>query len=125
MEGQDAKERKDKCNSVNTRGRLGGFSKNSQIVGNEQNQVDTGNRTWRSSTKESDNLTGNPGQAIIGGILRRLEQIEQDNLEFVEAHTSRLKARLAEDKKQKQKIVEGIQELKEEVLKLLIEEESH
>ena len=62
---------------------------------------------------------GKRGTADIGKMLRQLKQIRQAHLAYVEAHGQRLEARLKENREHYQKILEEIDDLEDELTKLL------
>lgn len=55
----------------------------------------------------------------IGKMLRQLKQIRQAHLAYVEAHGQRLETRLKENREHHQKILEEINDLEDELTKLL------
>ncbi|GET38186.1 hypothetical protein MiSe_29400 [Microseira wollei NIES-4236] len=61
------------------------------------------------------------GTANIGKMLRQLRQIRQAHLAYVEAHGQRLEARLKENREHHQKILGEINDLEDELTKLLEE----
>lgn len=57
-----------------------------------------------------------------GGILRQLKQIKEAHLSYVNNHTERLKARLAEDEEHRQNVIDDINILEKQIEELLEEE---
>ena len=103
----------------NTQGRLGKPAKYSDEVGHEQNKLNQGNLAGQSYFEEGSSVTQQQRCRAIGGILRRLAEIEEKHLKFVDSHTDRLKKRLADDERERQETKQDIDELRTEILSLL------
>ena len=111
-------------NYQDCQGRLGKPAKNGCSIGNEQNKINYSHITGNNFPQARGSTAKDKRRETIGGILRRLAIVEESNLEFVDAHTQRLKKRLADDKRQREQIKQEIEELRTEVLSLLeLEEE--
>lgn len=65
---------------------------------------------------------GDRTKRTAGGILRQLKQIKEAHLAYVNAHTERLRARLAEDEQHRQQIIDDIDQLGQEIVELLEDE---
>lgn len=61
----------------------------------------------------------------LGGIHRRVKQLQAQHLAYVEAHGQRLEARLQENREHKSQILEEITELEQELVELMNEAEAH
>ena len=110
----------------NPQGRLGEPAKNSDEVGHEQNELNQSNLAGQSYLEEGSCVTEQQRCRVVGGILRRLAKIEEKHLKFVDAHTDRLKKRLADDERERQETKQDIEELRTEILSLLHpENQSH
>lgn len=59
----------------------------------------------------------------VGGILRQLKQSMEEHLAYVDAHTERLKARLAEDEAQRRKLLAEMAALEEDLKQIEEREE--
>lgn len=67
----------------------------------------------RENFKEDDT---EQGAEPIGKILSQLRELREAHLAYVNAHSDRLKARLAEDDEHRSQIVEGMDSLEQEIL---------
>ncbi len=71
---------------------------------------------------DSLGFSGNAGDRgkheTVGGILRQLKQTKESYLEYVNAHTERLKLRLAEDETQRKQLMDDIARLESEICEL-------
>jgi hypothetical protein len=109
-------------------------------------QEDQNRRTWREESKvpvhaDSNNLretrqaspadgseqkrgTGTAvkeaqseqGEDVLGKILSQLRKLREEHLKYVNAHTERLKERLAEDEEHRQQIISEMDELEQEII---------
>lgn len=80
-----------------------------------QNQQIGGDRA-NGEKPYNENSFNSSGEAAIGGILRQLEEIHQDYLAYIEAHSARLRARLAEDDERRREAVSKIERLKQQIV---------
>ena len=55
-------------------------------------------------------------EATLGKILSQLEELREAHLAYVNAHTDRLRARLAEDEEHRSQILAGMDELREQII---------
>lgn len=94
--------------------RLGSVAEDSRSHWNDTNENADISSEGRIAT--TDEFTR---EAIIGGILRQLRQLQEAHLAYVEAHGERLEARLADNRKHKQQIISDMEELEKGIRKLL------
>jgi hypothetical protein len=94
--------------------RLGIIAEHSRSDWNDANEnVDSPSEGQLATTDEFTR------EAIIGGILRQLRQLQETHLAYIEAHGERLEARLADNRKHKQQVIRNMEELEKEIHKLL------
>lgn len=94
--------------------RLGSVAEDSRSHWNDTNENADISSEGRIAT--TDEFTR---EAIIGGILRQLRQLQEAHLAYIEAHGERLEARLADNRKHKQQIISDMEELEKGIRKLL------
>jgi hypothetical protein len=82
--------------------------------------------TARNSSRSDSSRSSRPheGKIYLGKILKRVEFLEQQFLEYAHSHQTRLETRLGESKQKEKAFLEVAQELKEELLTALAQEEN-
>jgi hypothetical protein len=106
-----------KSNSSDDQRGLVSFGKSGTVLRlRKQNRVVARNSSWSGSGRNS---RPNQGKIYLGKILKRVEFLEQQFLEYAHSH----QARLGESKQKEQLFLEVAQELKQELLAALAEEE--
>lgn len=106
--------RSKKSNSQDDREGLESPRERSTVFGVEdQNRLISGN-----SSRSNLSRNGRPqgGKIHLGKILKRVEYLEQQFLDYVHAHQTRLETRLGESKQREEIFLEVAQELKDELL---------
>lgn len=64
------------------------------------------------------------GEAVIGKILSQLRELREAHLAYVNAHSDRLRARLAEDEEHRSKIITDMDELEQQLLQIQVKQKS-
>ena len=78
------------------------------------------------SSRENISRASHPPEGSDAGkMLQRLELIELSYLEYVDAHQSRLEARLDDSHTHKQQFLRQVAELKQEIYNLATEDQEH
>lgn len=75
-----------------------------------------GSESERSNRENFSTANTREGEANPGKILSQLEAIRAAHLAYINAHTDRLRARLAEDEEHRSKIITDIDELREQII---------
>jgi|SRR4028119_591672 hypothetical protein len=70
-------------------------------------------RGTRTTVKEAHSEQGEDG---FGKILSQLRKLREEHLKYVNAHTERLKERLAEDEEHRQQLISEMDELEQEII---------
>lgn len=104
----------DKRNSANAGRGLGGAAAQSQEFRTDPNTVLEADSTW-------ENSGGNDRAGGAGGIIRQLRELRDEHLGFVDAHSDRLKARLADDERHRKQIIEKMDLLERQIMQFLEE----
>ena len=102
--------------SVNSSGCLGAVGQESSKHGTEQIRFSGDDCSIR------EPLGTRLERRIQGKIIRQLKLLKQRQLDYVDAHTERLRLRLAEDEEHRKLLLHDVEQLEEE-LKELIESE--
>ncbi|NET87941.1 MAG: hypothetical protein F6K45_07580 [Kamptonema sp. SIO1D9] len=101
-----------KRDSPNVPRRLGEVGRKSSNVGVEQDEASDD----ASEGRDNNRKTSKQGQESAGGILSQLRKIKKAHLQYVNAHSERLKARLAEDEIHRKEVIEEIAALEFELI---------
>lgn len=115
MTGNDRlQEQRNQRDTTDESQRLGSLAEHSRSNWNDPNEnADSPSEGQLATTDEFTR------EAIIGGILRQLRQLQNAHLAYIEAHGQRLEARLAENRKHKQQTIRDMEELEKGIHKLL------
>ncbi len=70
-------------------------------------------RGTRTTVKEAQS---EQGEDAFGKILSQLRKLREEHLKYVNAHTERLKERLAEDEEHRQQLISEMDELEQEII---------
>jgi hypothetical protein len=85
-------------------------------IKNNEDQSKRGDRAMGETDRREARSEG------TGGILNQLRRLQEEHLEYVDAHGQRLQQRLQENREHRQKIVKEMKALEDELLRLLDEE---
>ncbi|HBL14350.1 MAG TPA: hypothetical protein DD379_23775 [Cyanobacteria bacterium UBA11162] len=102
-------------NSEDAKERLGETRGSSENIQHEPNQIPDSDRTGRDTNWSKAAKT-------LGKILSRVEKIEADYISYLKAHEDRLRTRLDENLRGQIEAVEDIQQLKDEIARLIMNE---
>lgn len=75
-----------------------------------------GSESKRSDREDFSRNEGGEAAADFGKILSQLEEIREAHLAYLNAHTDRLRARLAEDDEHRQKLINDMDKLREAII---------
>lgn len=95
--------------------RVGKIQLNGTVLRAEPIGTTEENHQWGNSPRESDS----EGSNDYGKILERLDALEKDFLEYVDAHQARLNARLEESKDKKIKFAKEASEIRSSIYDLI------
>ena len=112
---KSTRDREDKRHSANGCGRLGSVADESEEIGAYPYSIFDPN-----SEGENCNRDGRNGG--FGGILRQLRELRDEHLAFVDAHSERLRTRLAEDERHRKQIISKMALLERQIVQLLTEQ---
>lgn len=83
---------------------------------NRRNCSGDGSESQRSDREDFSRNEGREATADFGKILSQLEEIREAHLAYLNAHTDRLRARLAEDDEHRQKLINDMDKLREAII---------
>lgn len=97
------------CNSEDAGEGLASVTHQGSGGGNDADTTSNADSTWRNSNGQ-DSAEGYR-EGNLGGIVSQLRELRDQHLAFVDAHTERLKARLADDEQHRKEIIEKMNQL--------------